>query len=277
MKISWYPGHMHKARKELNRALQSSHGVIEILDARAPLASSNPLLAEMTEGLPTLKILNKADLADPDVTESWQHYFHTQAKTQCLSVSLDKQKLRDQVVGVLNQLIPPDSSQAVRRRQVLVVGIPNVGKSTLINALAGRKVAKTGNEPAVTRGQQQIKLGDDWILLDTPGMLWPNLEDQKAALCLAVLGSIRQTALDVEDVGWGAAELLHTINPDVLLSRYSISEAPENTEALMTGIARKVGAMGKSGSINWHSAAEALLNDYRSGKLGLVSLESPPA
>jgi ribosome biogenesis GTPase A len=276
MKISWYPGHMHKAHKELKRTLPSTDAVIEILDARAPQASANPMLEEMTAKLPVLKILNKADLADSRITDNWLHYLNNQDSRVCILASADKQHLQPGVIKALQQLAANTPGNGVEKQKVLVIGVPNVGKSTVINALAGRKVTKTGNEPAVTRGQQQVKLGQDWMLLDTPGMLWPNLEDQRAALCLALIGSIRQTALDIEDVGWSAAELLYEIDPTALLQRYTIEEAPENTEALMTAIANKVGAIGKAGSINWHSAAESLLNDYRSGKLAAISLETPP-
>lgn len=276
MKISWYPGHMHKAHKELKRTLPTTDAVIEILDARAPQASANPMLEEMTATLPVLKILNKADLADSQATEKWLHYLNTLDSRMCILAHADKQELKQDVLRALHQLSAATEGSATEKRKVLVIGVPNVGKSTVINALAGRKVTKTGNEPAVTRGQQQVKLGQDWLLLDTPGMLWPNLEDQRAALCLALIGSIRQTALDIEDLGWSAAELLYQIDPAALRGRYTIDEAPESTEALMTAIARKVGAVGKAGSINWHSAAESLLNDYRSGKLAAISLELPP-
>lgn len=267
---------MHKAHKELKRTLPLTDAVIEILDARAPQASANPMLGEMTAKLPVLKILNKADLADSQANDNWLHYLNKQDSSVCILAHADKQHLKQEVIKALQQLTAATPGNDAGKRKVVVIGAPNVGKSTVINALAGRKVTKTGNEPAVTRGQQQVKLGQDWMLLDTPGMLWPNLEDQRAALCLALIGSIRQTALDIEDVGWSAAELLYEIDPTSLRQRYAIQDAPENTEALMTAIAGKVGAIGKAGSINWHSTAESLLNDYRSGKLAAISLETPP-
>ena len=152
-----------------------------------------------------------------------------------------------------------------------------MGKSTLLNALSGRKLAKTGNEPAVTQSQQRIKLDENWYLVDTPGMMWPNLEDQDAALRLALTGTIRQTALDIEDVGWSSAELLYQLQPQTLMHRYKINEPPQTTEHLMQAIAEFAGAVGKKGSVDWHKTAETLLNDFRSGKLGKISLENPPA
>ncbi len=275
MKISWYPGHMNKARKELQRSLPTTSVVIEILDARAPLASTNPLLSEMTSGLPVLKILNKSDLADEQVTSSWLEYFNRLADSRAICSANDKQNLATLVIDSLNQLATT-KSDASKRQHALVVGIPNVGKSTVINAITGRKVTKTGNEPAVTKAQQKIKLNDQWMLVDTPGMMWPNLEDQQGALCLALIGSIRQTALDIEDIGWLSAELLYKLHSHALQKRYSLPDHLDDTEALMTAIADYAGALGKSRTVNWHKTAETLLNDFRSGKLGRISLESPP-
>ncbi len=276
MKISWYPGHMNKARKELQRSLQKTRAVIEILDARAPLASSNPLLVEMTAELPTLKILNKSDLAEARATESWLQYFTQTNGIAALGCNNDKQALGNSVTDALKRLFDDIGIAETTTNHILVVGIPNVGKSTVINALAGRKVAQTGNEPAITKGQQHIRLDDSWMLIDTPGMMWPRLEDQRAALYLALLGSIRQTALDIEELGWASAELLFERHPDSLRERYSLQDEVASTEELMSAIARQVGALGKSGRIDWHKAAEALLNDFRSGKLGRISLETPP-
>lgn len=276
MKISWYPGHMHKAKKELIKTLGSTAAVIEVLDARAPNASSNPLLIELASEHPTIKILNKCDLADPNTTEQWLEYFKSSPNTICLTAQLDKQQILNPILSALNTLCPADNSSQEIKQQCLIIGIPNVGKSTLINAIAGRKAAKTGNEPAVTQGQQRIKLDQHWTLIDSPGMLWPNLEDQHGALLLALTGAIRQTAIDIEEIGWLSAELLYQICPNSLRNRYKFDGEPESTEALMEFIASNIGAVGKRGALDWHKTAEALLNDFRSGKLGPISLESPP-
>ncbi len=276
MKISWYPGHMHKAKKELIKTLGSTAVVIEVLDARVPNASSNPLLAELAAGLPVIKVLNKCDLGDSKTNSAWINHFKKFPNTVCLSTELDKQQVLTSILAALKTLSPSDESAQLMKQQCLIAGIPNVGKSTLVNAMAGRKAAKTGNEPAVTQGQQRIKLDQHWTLIDSPGMLWPNLQDQRTALCLALTGAIRQTALDIEDIGWQSAELLFQLTPHTLMSRYKINQPPKTTKALMEAIAGHIGAIGKKGSLNWHKTAEALLNDFRSGKLGRLSLESPP-
>ena len=277
MKICWYPGHMHKARRQLINTLGTVQAVIDVIDARAPAASSNPLLAELTRNHPRLTILNKADLAEPTVTTAWQRHFqdNTPNNLGCLVTGLDKQHMADLLLQALQPV--EVGLDKVLATAGLVTGIPNTGKSTLINALAGRKSARTGNEPAITRGQQRIKLNPQWTLVDSPGMLWPDMQDQRAALCLALTGAIPQTALDMETIGWYSAELLLALKAPALCRRYRLRARPDSTEQLMQGIARQIGARGKAGSIDWYKTATTLLTDYRSGKLGRISLESPPA
>lgn len=267
---------MNKAKKELIKTLSSTQAVIEVLDARAPAASTNPLLRELAADHPVIKILNKCDLADPKSNEAWLSHFQTVPNTLCLTAELDKQQILQPILSALDKLCPEENSDLHEKQQCLIVGIPNVGKSTLINAIAGRKATKTGNEPAITQGQQRIKLDQRWTLIDSPGMLWPNLEDQRAALCLALTGAIRQTALDIEDVGWASAALIYSLAPAAMKERYKLSASPGTNEELMEAIAIQIGAKGKRGALDWHKTAEALLNDYRSGKLGRLSLESAP-
>jgi len=277
MPISWYPGHMHKARKEIAKALMQTDMVLELLDARAPLSSANPLLRSMAEHLPTLTILTKADLADPESTRVWQEFINARPNSLCLISSADKIPDPPALFRALQQLTDRQhSNKTSRARQILVIGIPNVGKSTLINHLAKRKVAKTGNEPAVTKGLQKVKLNDNWYLVDSPGMMWPKLENQVGAFNLACLGSIRNTAIDIEEIAWHLIERLSADNYSLLQRRYQLPWAcPQTTELLLTAIAQKHGCLGKNASINWHRVAELVLDDFRSGRIGLITLEQP--
>lgn len=273
MAINWYPGHMHKANKELAKLLPNCQLVIEVLDARIPAASSNPKLDELCRGLPRLKILNKADLADPGVVSAWQESFNRLPHCYCLQSSVEHRLEKSDLLEAIARL-GLEASEG-RSGQIVIVGIPNVGKSTLLNHLAGRKLARTGNEPAVTKGQQRIRLDEHWYLVDTPGLLWPRLEDQQAAYRLAMTGTIRNTAIDLEDVAWFAAELLLAQYPDRLAERYGIAADCDSVESCFETIARARGALGRGGSLDWHKTAELLLNDLRSGKLGTLSLEKP--
>lgn len=276
MPISWFPGHMHKTGKELRKIMSATHALIEVRDARIPLASANPLLDALAEDRPVVIILNKCDLADPEHTREWEQYFNALPKRACISSGPDKQSINEIILGQLNRLLPAESTEKQNRKQCLIFGVPNVGKSTLLNAMAGRKIARTGNEPAVTRSLQRIRLNDDWTLVDSPGMMQPRLDDQQAALLLALTGAIRQTAIDIEEIGWLGAEFLLAQQPNSLCKRYRLREAPNSAEELLEIIAHSVGGLGKKGGVNWTRAAESLLNDFRSGKLGPMTLEQVP-
>ena len=219
MQIQWYPGHMHKASKEMREILPNIDLVIEVLDARIPFSSENPMLAELRGSKPCIKILNKSDLADPEKTRIWQHYLDKQQGVKTLSLSLEQKDRAQRILELCRKMLPERDS-ALKDIMTMIVGIPNVGKSTLINTLAGRTIAKTGNEPAVTKGQQRINLHNGIQLYDTPGVLWPNVENKNSGYRLAVTGAIKDTAMDYSDVAYFAVELLSREYPGRLKERY---------------------------------------------------------
>ena len=270
MSIGWYPGHMHKARKDITEALQQVDAVLEIVDARLPYASENPLLNKLIGTKPRLRILNKGDLADPTVSQRWLAHYAAQGIACQLFEKDDAAGLK----ALLRRATATLERKASRPNRLMIVGIPNVGKSTLINLLAGRKIAKVGDEPAVTKSRQEIKLTDDLVLYDTPGILWPKLEDQQAAYRLAASGAIRNTAIELGDVGLFALELLQQRYPQAIQQRYGVDPAGQTPLALLEAIGRKRGALSKAG-VDFTKVGEVVINDLRTGKLGLISLETP--
>lgn len=269
--ISWYPGHMHKARKELGALLRGAGLAMEVLDARIPWASSNPLLERMRGTLPVIRILNKSDLAAPETTTAWLSHYAA-AGSACLTngrdAPLDPARLNRQ----LRRLVENAGSGAL----IAIIGIPNVGKSSLLNLLAGRKLARTGNTPAITRRQQAAAYHADWTLVDTPGMLRPKLEDQRAALLMASAGSIGAAAIDTSEIGAFLADRLLAGYRHALEQRYGITAADNTAEAVFDRIAHARGARRKGGAADLERAASILLQDFRSARLGRISLESPP-
>ena len=207
MQIQWFPGHMHKARVQMAEILPKVDLVIELLDARIPYSSENPLLAELRGEKPCLKVLSKNDLADPKLTSRWRTHLEQQRAVRARAVTTNEVKQIRQLTEVCLNMFP-DRRGIGKQITAMIVGVPNVGKSTLVNILAGRKIARTGNEPAVTKGQQRIKVGDGLLLLDTPGLLWPNVENEKSGYRLATVGSIKDTAMEYEDVAFFAAGYL---------------------------------------------------------------------
>lgn len=270
MTIGWYPGHMHKARKDITTAVKQVDAIVEIVDARLPYASENPMLNKLIGETPRVRVLNKADLADPAVSERWMTW-HAEQGIACMLFDKDDAGALKTLLRRSTTALPPRSSRANR---LMIVGIPNVGKSTIINLLAGRKIAKVGNEPAVTKARQEIKLGDNLVLYDTPGILWPRLEDQQAAYRLAVSGAIRNTAIELGDIGLFAVQWLQERYPQTVRDRYQIEPEGLTPLALLETIGRKRGSLTKAG-VDFTKAGEAVLNDIRSGKLGRLSLETP--
>jgi len=265
---------MHKAKKEMQKLLPSVDMVIEILDARIPFSSENPLLAELRGDKPCLKILNKTDLADSSKTTEWQDYLEQKKNIKTLALSLQQTAKQQQILALCKKLVP---SKGSREQPItcLITGIPNVGKSTLINSLAGRSIAKTGNEPAVTKHQQRIDLDNGLILFDSPGMLWPKLANKNSGYRLAMTGAIKDTAIDYEDIAYFAADFLLKHHREMTLERYELEEDPQDETALLRQIGKKRGCIVNRGEINFNKTSNILIHEYREGLLGKITLESP--
>jgi ribosome biogenesis GTPase A len=274
MQIQWFPGHMHKARLQIKAAQPKVDLFIELLDARIPYSSENPMLAELRGEKPVLKLLSKSDLADVSLLKRWQQYLNTQQNTKSKSISTANPASIHRIKDLCHEMLPA-KKESGRPIMAMIVGIPNVGKSTLINTLAGKPVAKTGNEPAVTKGQQRINIGDGVSLMDTPGVMWPNVENPNSGSRLAAIGSIKDTAMDYAEVGFFLAKYLTTAYPDLLKERYGLEEISPNIIELMDAIGKKRGCLGKGGVVDWDRTSRILLTDFRSGKIGLVTLETP--
>ncbi len=274
MAINWFPGHMHKARKEIKNVMPQMDLIIEVLDARIPFSSENPLVPGLRGDTPLIKVLNKRDLADPAITERWLAWLQRERGVTAITLCHNQ---RQEALDILRlaQTLTAGPHPRTRALRVMILGIPNVGKSTLINTLAGRSVAKTGNEPAVTRAQQAIKLPDNILLYDTPGFLWPKLSPEACGYRLAVTGAIRSAVLDFEDVALFEAEYLLQAYPDRLRARYGLDPLPDTGLGVMDAIAAKRRFFSRGGVPDLHKVSEVLLNEFRAGTLGRISLETP--
>ncbi|WP_028301731.1 ribosome biogenesis GTPase YlqF [Oceanospirillum beijerinckii] len=271
--LGWYPGHMNKARRQIKDALPEIDVIIEVLDARLPYSSENPMLAEIRGKKPCLKILSRDDLADPVRTKEWIKFFNDLEDTRAINVTTTESRTLKQIPKLVKEMA--GHVRQDRPVRAMVMGIPNVGKSTLINSLAGKKVAKVGDEPAVTKRQQKIALPSGIAIVDTPGVLCPRIEDQKSAYRLATSGAIRNTAIDFLDIAMFAAEELAKRYPTLLSQRYKMKTLPETPEGILELIASKRGGLRAGGEIDWHKASEVLLNDLRAGHIGRLTLETP--
>ncbi len=270
MAINWFPGHMHKARKEIKKVMPQMDLLIEVVDARIPFSSENPLVPALRGDTPLIKVLNKRDLADPEVTAEWQAWLEKERGVRAVTLTHNQRAEALDILRLAGEMTPSHDRQKSALR-VMILGIPNVGKSTLINTLAGRPAAKTGNEPAVTRAQQVIKLPDNILLYDTPGFLWPKLSPEACGYRLAVSGAIRSAVIDFEDVALFAADYLLQAYPDAVMERYQLDQRPRDGLALMDAIAEKRRFFSRGGIPDLHKVAEVLLTELRAGKLGRIS------
>ena len=274
MTINWYPGHMHKASKEMRKIMPQVDLMIEVLDGRIPFSSENPMLAQLRGDKPCIKVLSKCDLADPILTQLWQDYLEEDKGVKTIALTTDFPERMMDLLVLCKQMVPNKAS-SVKNIQAMIMGIPNVGKSTLINHLAGRLIAKTGNEPAVTKMQQRIKLDQGIVLLDTPGVLWPKLENQHGGYRLAVTGAIKETAVSNDDIAMYALAYLREAYPESLKDRYKLAELAKDDVTLLEMIGRKRGCLRSGGIVDLERAAKILLTELRAGTLGRVTLETP--
>ena len=273
MAIQWFPGHMHKARKEIARVVPATDVIIEVLDARIPYSSENPMLAELRGNKPCLKVLTKADLADPQTTRIWLDDLAESCVKAVAVNAYDTQTILELPEHFKSLLTI--NRQRIKPYVAMVVGIPNTGKSTLINILAGRTAAKTGNEPAITKRQQQISLGNHWVLRDTPGVMWPNVDNPASGFRLAATGAIRDTAMDSSEVAVHLLDFLCAHYPSALLQRYNQKLPLVDSVQTLEAIGHSRGCLGAGGMVDFDRAARLLLTEFRGGKLGPVSLETP--
>ena len=275
MSIQWFPGHMHSTKKAIAERVPEIDVVIELLDARLPGSSANPLLADLTRGKPALKVLNKQDLADPELTALWLAHYQAQPGTNALALDASVTAPARQLVAACRVLAPLRGGM-VKPVRVLICGIPNVGKSTLINTLVGERTAKTGDEPGITKVEQKIMLASDFHLFDTPGMLWPRIVVEQSGYHLAASGGIGRNAFDEEEVALALLANVRERHADRLRARYKLDEVSNvGAEALLADIGRKRGGLLGGGQVNLQKAAEIAINDFRSGAWGRITLETP--
>ena len=280
MNIQWYPGHMTKARRMMQEDMKLIDLVIELTDARVPAGSRNPDIDELGKNKARLILLNKSDLADQEVTKRWMAYFQ---ENGCMAVQVDSRNgsgmkaIQNAISEACREKIERDRKRGIINRPVraMVVGIPNVGKSTFINSFAGKACAKTGNKPGVTKGKQWIRLNKNVELLDTPGILWPRFEDQTVGLHLAMIGSINDEILNRDELACQLIDFLTKEYPGVLNKRYGCSEEMASPE-LLGEIAKSRGCLLKGNELDYGKASMLLIDDFRSGRLGKISLEFPP-
>ena len=281
MNIQWYPGHMTKAKRAMKEDLKLIDLVIELVDARVPLSSRNPDIDDLGAGKARIVLLNKADLADEALNRRWAQWF-TERGMHVVKIDARNKGTLKQIQAVVQEAckekIERDRKRGILNRPIraMVVGIPNVGKSTFINSFAGKACAKTGNKPGVTKGNQWIRLNKTLELLDTPGILWPKFEDQQVGLKLALIGSINDEILNRDELALELVSFLNRRYPGVLAERYQLENAGDcDTNQVLEQVARQRSCLAKGGELDLPKAARLLLDDFRSGRLGRITLEEP--
>ena len=280
MNIQWYPGHMTKTRRQIEADLKLVDAVCEIVDARIPVSSRNPDIDAICGSKPRIIILNRVDLADADATKTWLAHFRSRGIAAVATDCKSKKGIttfQPTVRAVLREKIERNAAKGMNRPvRIMIVGIPNVGKSTFINQISGRKGAKAENRPGVTRGKQWVTVDPSLLLLDTPGILWPKFEDPRVGMMLAYTGAVKENVIDTEELAYFLAELLWRYYPDALRARYGIDIADDTPGyQLIEEMGRKRGYLLARGEINTERMSKVLLDEYRSGKLGHFTLEMP--
>ncbi|MCY7748263.1 ribosome biogenesis GTPase YlqF [Bacillus inaquosorum] len=280
MTIQWFPGHMAKARREVTEKLKLIDIVYELVDARIPMSSRNPMIEDILKNKPRIMLLNKADKADAAVTQQWKEHFEKEGIRSLSINSVNGQGLNQIVPAskeILQEKFDRMRAKGVKPRAIraLIIGIPNVGKSTLINRLAKKNIAKTGDRPGITTSQQWVKVGKELELLDTPGILWPKFEDELVGLRLAVTGAIKDSIINLQDVAVFGLRFLEEHYPERLKERYSLDEIPEDIAELFDAIGEKRGCLMSGGLINYDKTTEVIIRDIRTEKFGRLSFEQP--
>ena len=279
MQFQWYPGHMTKAKRQMQEDIKLIDLVIELVDARIPMSSRNPDIDELGKNKARLILLNKSDLADKDASEAWMEFFKEKGY---FAVKVDARNkgcmkaISAVIAEACKEKTERDRKRGIKNRPVraMVVGIPNVGKSTFINTFAGRACTKTGNKPGVTKGKQWIRLNKSVELLDTPGILWPKFEDQEVGMRLAYIGSIKDDILNIEELALGLIGYLQEFYPAAIRERYNVEEELKPLD-ILTAVAKARGCLKKGEELDYEKASRLLLEEFRSGKLGKVTLEFP--
>lgn len=282
MLIQWFPGHMAKTKRLIIEHLKAVDVAAELLDARIPLASANPMVEELLSGKPRIVILNKADLADPEMTKAWESYYKRKG-VAAVSMSCGNGKDKKKFLRLIKEAAGPMLEKWKRRglktrsARIMILGIPNVGKSTLINFISETAAARTANTPGHTRGKQWVRLSQGLDLLDTPGVLWPKFEDQVAALRLAATGAIAGDVFDADTVVPELMRVLARTAPDALREKYGIEDAAADPQILLAQAGKRRGCILPGGAIDYARVQTMILNDFRSGKLGRITLDAVPA